>query len=477
VSEKAGSIAFVIDERVSRERGALLTRIINSLRSVAQVELLGSGITEEELLKKLEVQSYQLVLVPWYRYMAWSRVEAFYGLTRTSGPTFAGYFCEPLLPYELGEQADHLRAILLDYSNLNTREAVLVTKSLLKDTRRTGIRPLLEPSTSIYCENWYGNQGLGLRIESILSLPEIANTIEWSRRANCIRLCFMALWSLVYDSGPGKSELNQATAGSPPKAYFQIGVDSHALVIRLCYSMPGWTPKDALSEFWPNAKDATRGSQLLLKYADLVRVHSITGTLDVEVTATLFSSAPSERENQQVHTLWVEPIAVSLVSEVPFEAPNPNSPQLKPLPGVSLNELKPRVSPEESDQAIRAKERFIFEAATKIKALKDQISEKDEMIRELKIGGIGTSAPLPPADAENLLEAFQERYFEARLQIRQFEIQLNETSSFAQKHELEALRTRMNNLIVREQGWIKKLAATIEMIRNERRKSTGTDPG
>src|SRR5579859_558845 len=140
---KLPTIAFVFDERLSRQRGAILTRIVNSIRQYAKIELISGKISEEELLKKLENAQYDLVLAPWYRYLAWSKIEGFYGLTRTSGPTFAGYFCESILPYELGEQADHYRAILLDFCNLDVAAIRLLMKSLLADARRTGILPLL----------------------------------------------------------------------------------------------------------------------------------------------------------------------------------------------------------------------------------------------------------------------------------------------------------------------------------------------
>src|SRR3954469_16598766 len=124
------TIAFVVDERLSRQRGAILTRVVNSLRTFAKIELIGGRISEDELVQRLEAQPFDLVLAPWYRYLSWSKVEGFFGLTRSSGPTFAGYFCESILPYELGEQAEHFRAILLDFCNLDTHAIKLLVRSL-----------------------------------------------------------------------------------------------------------------------------------------------------------------------------------------------------------------------------------------------------------------------------------------------------------------------------------------------------------
>src|SRR5690606_3365329 len=111
-------LVYMGDERASRERAHILMRTINLARQFCEVVTLSSATTEVELLDYLKRNEVHLVLVPWYRYLGWSKVEAFYGLTRTSGPTFAGYYSDQILPYELGDQADHYRVILLDLAGL-----------------------------------------------------------------------------------------------------------------------------------------------------------------------------------------------------------------------------------------------------------------------------------------------------------------------------------------------------------------------
>lgn len=474
-NQKLGKIAFVVDERLSREKSAILTRIINSLRVIATIELISGSIEEDRLLDKLEADKYDLVFAPWYRYVAWSRIEAFYGLTRTSGPTFAGYFCEPILPYEIGETAEHLRAILFDFANLHTSEINLLVKMLIQDTKRSGLRPFFESNTPIYCENWFGSQGLGIRTDAVLSLPGILNT-EWIKRSSALRICIGALWSLVYEEGPGKGEFTQMTTSRTPKAYFQIGMDGACLAMRLCYSMPAWSPKDTLNIFWPNPKKPTSPAQLLLRYSDMIRVHTIPDAADVEVVIAFFNTAAAECSPEQIHTYWIEPVAANLVHEIPFEAPSPNSPHLKalPMPELQTAVKKTSLKTEDDERKEKAKERFIFEAAAKIRELKKVISDRDEMIKELRSGGVGTAPPLPPPDAEALLDAFQERYFEARFQIRQFEIQiaaLEEKGGTPQ--EAEALRQKMTNLITREKIWLRKIAQTLETHREMKKKASG----
>lgn len=463
---KIGQITFVLDERLSREKQSLLARTVNALRPFADLKMESGSITETELLKKLEGAPPGLVLAPWYRYLAWSKVEALYGLTRTSGPTFAGYFCEPVLPYELGETADHLRAILLDFGTSTPAEVALLIKSLMVDTQRAGIKPLLDANAPIYTEAWFASAGQGSRMDTVLALPEIAGNPDWAKRAAAIRICLSALWSLVYEEGPGKSEFQQAITASSPKAYFQLGADRRCLAMRLCYTMPMWGPKEALAAFWPQVDRPSSAPQLLRRHADLVRVHRIPENNDIEVTIGFFATAGAERAPESIHTLWVEPLSASVVLEVPFQAPGAegSSVQLRPLPGAPSNEISL------NQGKARELERNASETAQKIQELKREIAARDNLIRELRTGGVGTAMPIPPPDAESLLEAFQEKYFEAKYQIRQFELQILDLEERkGSRMEIDALRNRMDILLAREQGWVQRLTAALEIYRESAR--------
>ena len=132
-SKKLGKITFVYDERLSRQKTTALTRVINALRQIAEIQLVKGSVSEDELLKSLEQSVPHLILAPWYRYVSWSKIEAFYGLVRTSGPTFAGYHFGQLLPYELGAHPEHLRAILIDFAHSTLPETLLLIRSLIQD--------------------------------------------------------------------------------------------------------------------------------------------------------------------------------------------------------------------------------------------------------------------------------------------------------------------------------------------------------
>jgi hypothetical protein len=106
--------------------------------------------------------------------------------------------------------------------------------------------------------------------------------------------------------------------------------------------------------------------------------------------------------------------------------------------------------------------------------LKQKVLEKEDTIRELRSGGVGTAPPIPPADAEALLEAFQNRYFEAKFQIRQFELEIEALESKkASPQEINTLRLKMEALLNREKAWIKKLLITLEAYKDSVKKSKG----
>jgi hypothetical protein len=83
---------------------------------------------------------------------------------------------------------------------------------------------------------------------------------------------------------------------------------------------------------------------------------------------------------------------------------------------------------------------------------------------------VGTAPPLPPPDPESLLEAFQERFFEARLMIRNLELEIVDAErQGASAAQLEQIRQKIAALANRERAWLQKLTATIELYREARR--------
>jgi hypothetical protein len=462
VSRKLGVIAFVPDDRLSREKKQMLNRILNAIRQGAAVETFDASISENELLKKMEETEYRLVLVPWYKYLIWSRIEAFYGLTRTSGPTLAGYFADPILPIEPNEPHSYLRAILLDFLNLSASEIITVIATLVQENLRAGIRPWLGKEGVVYYENWHAGHRLGGTLDTVLALPEITAFQDWQKRLSTLRVTLGALWSLIFEEGPGKGEWVQALASKTPKAYFQIGISSKCLALRLCYPAKIYTPKNALTSFWPSRWQPTSAAQLLIKYADFLRIHRVVDTRELEVTALFFPSAPSECAPQSLHTLWIEPITNNLIQEPFYETQSQEKPWLKALPNNPTKTLK--LSQDRSSHLL-AKERFIRGAFLKIRDLKQQLSDKESRIVELCAGGVGSAPPPPLPDADALLDAFQNRCFEMDHEIENFRSEIERLKlKGALKHETEWMRKKIENLEQKKQEWIQKCVHIIKKI-------------
>jgi hypothetical protein len=466
-----GPIAFVLDGRLSRERYQILNRVVAGLKRTMQVDVLSSDLSEEEVLKQLQTRPYQLVLAPWYRYTVWSKIEAFFGLTRTQGPTFAGYISEPIQPYELGENHDALRCILLDFAQMSLSETLTLIQTLANENHRSGIGPLLEGKALLYSDTWNSGQSMGPKLDAILSIPEISQQENgWRKRLNAIRICFCALWSLIYEEGPGKSDLSSVSALRAPRAIFHVGADSRGFYLKILYTFASTNPRAILQQFWPDPKRPSDPAQLLLRHSDFVRVHACPENSDIEITVGLLPSAASESTPNGVHTLWIEPLNLRLLAEREVQSGKP----LLIVAGETLSPGSAAGSGGQTLAATLAQNRFVQDAAQKIKDLKNLLTNREELIQELRSGGVGTAAPLPPPDTEALLEAFQERYFETRYQIRNFEIeiQLMERNG-ATPQEIEALRQKMLTLTQRENLWIKKITVTLEAYRQAKKKGSG----
>lgn len=472
--KQAKTIAFLLDERLSREKSHILMRSAHALRRLARVDILKPGLSEAELIEKISSAPYDLVLVPWYRYLVWKKLDGHFGKNRLEGPTVAGYFADQVLPYELGEtQGDRVQCILLDFSNLKSHETTALVGALLEPESRSGLKPLLQTAPKIYYENWISGQGLGYRTDVIQSLDDLARH-EWKARANAIRYLLGALWGLIYEEGPGRIDYVNMAESKMPRGYFQIASDEMMLLMRLCYTRKGMSYCDLVHQFWPQADKPTHAAQILLKYGDFLRVHPFSDGQTIEVTVGLMKSQPSLQSHAEMHTLWVEPLSKRLLIEEPFETKSHTHRHLEPLPEVPLPPN--RVGTLEAQ--LRAKERQVQDLHEKVHALKQDSREKDELIQELRRGGVGTHRGTPQKPEMNqLIEAFQLRYLEARREIMVLESAIREAEEQgADSTILDSLQRRAKALIEQEQGWISKLAQVIKIYKEnavERKKSVG----
>ncbi len=481
-------IIWVIDEKISRssERKQSLTHILSVLREKAEIQLLHSPSVKEGqdlLLKKLEEQEYQLALAPVDSYLAWTKIENLFGKLKTAGPVFSGYTMDTLPARTIQNANDRYRLGLLDLANLAPAESAKLIFSLCSDATRIGVESFLDPNALVYVEMWQNDSLLGSRLEAVLSLPEIQQ-FGWNKRANAIRICLSGLHSLVNEEGKGQSELAKALGSKNGRAYFQIGADKQCMIFRVYTRSPFGSPKEVLGAFLPNPEKPVSGPQLLLRYADFVRIHPVAETADLEITVGLWASAPSEKTSNEIHTLWFDPVTQNvMMNEAPYLMPGAEFPFLRALPNgpVAKPVAEPKMSISAPSEAEKAKDRQLLEAKAKILDLKHEISERDSIIRELKSGGVGTAPPLPPPDTESLLDAFKEHYQIAKDQIAALRQQIQQAEQGgASPKSLEHLKQQIILLTNQEKNWIRKLSSTFEAFRaakgGGRKDGTGGKP-
>lgn len=442
---KPFTIGFVTDPCLSREKTQIALRALNSLRNFAEIRYYPGTLSEEDLVQRVQRETLDLLMVPWHAYLHYQKIEAQFGLTRTHGPTMVGYFAEDVSPVELQEEDHHFRAILIDLNRLATAEASNILRSLLRDSTRWGLRPLLQPSTPLHFESWSAQVGMGFRIDTVLGLNEITNS-HWAKRANSVRVLISALWSVIFDNGPGKADRQRSGADRTSRAYFEVGVDPHCLAFRLCYSEPGWRVKDVLHQFWPGALTPSAAGQIIFQYSDLLRVHVDPDSSEIEIVAALFPSGPSERATDLMRTLWIEPLSNMTRLERFTESPETQEHYHKPL--VTHHAL-------------------IGNAAEKIDDLRKQVESKDEEIAELRTKGAAKeNVFIYPAglDGEQLIDIVNRRLVENKAKIKSLQSQFQALRQDRDEELKEAgrLMKEIRELQSSQKAWIARLTEIVD---------------
>jgi hypothetical protein len=384
-SPGAPSIVVVPESHLGRERQSALHKNWILLRSIANVTILSPQITENELLLFLDQHPTHLILLPWSKYLSWSKVEGYFGLTRNSGPTAAGYFGTPLERHEIGALNEYHRIILLDFASTQFSERLKITRALLDERKRSGIRPLLEPKSVVYFEDWRGSHPPGATLDSLIALPALRQE-PWRTRLSSIQLIAWSFWNLAFEHGRAlaRGDWLSKMHESRVRAYFEIGLDSEFLTLRLCYQQNPNTPKTLLRDFWPEGSQnpPSDSRQMLLQHADLLRIHPISDDMEIEIVAVLMRSAPAAKRPGELRTLWIEPLARSLISEIPTSR-NPEWHNLeKPLSILNTwqeGELRGALE--------LAQRRILW--------LEQEVREREQRIHEMIAGGLSHSTAIP----------------------------------------------------------------------------------
>lgn len=431
------SIVILPDERASRERALAFNQTLQVLRAHAKVEVWPEGLDEEAALAKLEQASCDLVLLPWYRYLSWSRVEGHFGLNRTQGRTCAGYFIEPILNAELDYRPSYQRIILLDFTRLSARDSALLALSLADEGLRCGLPGLFDskPAPKFWSTKWNSQDDLGAFLVELSKL-DVRNDASFLNPF-LFKSALLALWDIVFEE-------------SGRRAVFEIAFTTEKLAVRVIYPKQGWSPVDVIDAFYPSLEKRTQPYQLLRALSDALRVHWIAERGEIEITLAFTADAPTEKGFDEIHTLWVEPIAPHLLTDEKS--------------GLKL--LSDTLHAREKSEADRLTE--------KLEQLRKELQLKEKKIQEMRMGGVGQPPPQGLPEPQMLIDAFSQRFFENIHRVRQLKEDIDKASGEgAFQSHVEHLKKELAQAHREEDAWMMKIAAILKAYREHRDANAG----
>jgi hypothetical protein len=460
-----GKIIFIPDQTISREKNRSLTQRLNVLRRKAQLQLLPEKVSEEELIQNLKGDEFTLVLAPAHKYLRWNKVEGAFGPSRKTGPAFAGYFAQNIEEKEKTHLFERLtpRLLLFDFEKSTPSETLIWISALAQEKQRFGLEPLISPDATIYFDRWDESSDVFLKMEKTLALPEVQSEL-WKPHLNTLRISLLGLWSWIYEEGPGKETLSQSQRA---KALFLISANEKNVYMRISTVFPGWRQKDLLSAFSKSLEKKSSPFSLFFQNADFIRLQTIDDGPDLDLTLGFSAEGFLDAASQKIPTLWIEPIGSSLIESIHHDSlPEDFSSRYQPLNAVSSSQTRQSNSNRLISEKINQKMGRLIEDNQK---LKQDLREHQEVIRELKNGGVGSAPPLAPPDVPALIEALQEKYFDGQFQIRQFEYDIQKVNRLGGDEKvIKALDLKMKSLIKKQDEWISELASIIRRVKEER---------
>ena len=272
------------------------------LKAKLNMEVLSSTLTENEVVEYLEKNPCSLILLPWYKYLAWKKIENHFGALRMQGPTVAGYFADAILPFEFSKIPNFNRLILLDFYRFEQNEIEAMIITLSTEESRAGISSFLEKNTQIFHTKWYQQDHSNTRcVDAAMSIP-LFKTTQWSNRTSEIRIYLTALWIMVFKD-------RHFVQGSESCGEIEILEANKRLLIRLSFEHQELTLKHTMEQLWPNdSQDKDEIIRELVRHSDFLRIQHFPESHQVEILAFFTPDAPSIRYPGEIRGLWIEPL-------------------------------------------------------------------------------------------------------------------------------------------------------------------------
>jgi hypothetical protein len=294
-------IAFIYDDRLSHDRKTVFTRTMTILKSKLNMEIIPASLSETEVIEHFTNNTYALILMPWYKYLSWKKIESHFGALRMQGPTVAGYFADAILPFEFSKMPNFNRLILLDFYRFDQVEIELMIQALSQENKKSGLTAFVDRNTQIFHTSWFNQDHSTTRcVDAAMSIPLLKST-QWSSRTPALRIYLTALWTLCFRE-------RHSLQSTEPCAELEITEVNKRLAVKLVFESHELTLKHTMDHLWPSESQEKDGTvRELVKHSDFMRVAHFPESHHVEITAFFTPEAPSQHYPSEVRGFWVEP--------------------------------------------------------------------------------------------------------------------------------------------------------------------------
>jgi hypothetical protein len=254
----------------------------------------------DAFLKQVGAGHHALILLPWYLYLDWKKVENHFGTLRLHGVTVAGYFADALLPFDLNTMPNYHRMILLDFFRTSENERVQLIQALSDEDSKTGFSGLVPKRVPVFHQEWYEHDRSGTHsIDSVLSLPLLQGR-RWAERAASLRFVLTSLWSLCFQ---GKSKRKEFE----PIGTLEMAEHEGRLTLKCSFEDRNLNLKSLLQWAWPPEGHRHPLLKILFEHTDFVRVLQFPEDHTLEFTLVFSADSPSLHHTGEVRGFWIEP--------------------------------------------------------------------------------------------------------------------------------------------------------------------------
>ena len=305
-SSQFSKVAFIYDDRLPHDRKTVFTRTMTILKPKFNIDILPSSMEESDLIAHLEKNDYSLILLPWYKYLSWKKVESHFGALRMQGTTVAGYFADAVLPFEFTKIPNFHRMILLDFYRFDQSQLEMILRSLTQQ-KKAGFTGIIPKNNPVFHADWFDQDHLSTRcLDAAMAIPLLKST-QWSGRTQSLRFYMTALWSLCFQE-------RHSFPNNHPCATLEIAETNKKLVIKLVFESMDLTLKHMMDHLWPAGGDRPNlAVRELVKHCDFLRVLHYPESHHVEVTAFFTPEAPALSYPGEVRGFWVEPLKIKFL--------------------------------------------------------------------------------------------------------------------------------------------------------------------